>query len=1152
MTPRAVDGKIATERCVVKTEKSLMKENLNIPHKASRILNLVILAFILILLRVWYLGFVQGDYHRQQARKPQRRTCLEKVDRATIRDRFNIPLAQNTICYTAAVRYADIRNIPSYQWSTGEDGKKTKNPVRGPYISSLANKLSEELSMPAQEIEDTIYAKASLFPHTPFIIKESLTETEYYRLRMLQKDWVGVEAQKNSKRVYPLGKTAGDIIGYMGAINSNEYLQIAEEIKTLEDYVKRRESGEILFLPSGYEDPLTVRRRLKLLKEKAYTINDSIGKTGLEKSCDEKLRGLHGKKIVEIDPKGNVMRELPGAKKGVNGERIFTSISSELQEYAESLLAHHETIRNLKDREGNLVPGVPWTKGGAIVALDPKTGEVLALASYPRIDPNDFVQSIGPFHDPVKQKSLHKWMESETHIGEIWEGKTPLKREVYSQDQGWIEESIAFSWPYFLKTILSPQSELHTTFKKIETVGNAYLLIKHFENLMEETSCQDPAALIQSLYSDSSYSPCKKKISSDVLSFLESNLATYHDRVQTSRDFIDSFFSVLSHNEDKLLALDLVRLLIVTKTWDVDLLEELGSLTLSTFFELSQSFNIIQEAVKEKVVNLHKGLGFKQWRDKHFKNFLKQKRKEEKANKTYAKPYTEYLEKLEKTLFKSFWNTCQYLFLDAAIYGKQRIDLQEYPELQPYVEALESLPKPFLLPHLHRLQTAFAKLTPIMTVNCLKTMRNFQSLDRPLYSKYRLLRNNKGTQLEKHLASSFYPLTGFGYGRSQAFRQTTPAGSVFKLVVAYEALKERYNYMKENLFTSLDLNPLTLIDEIRGINRKGINKQILGYTLEGKPIERFYKGGLLPRSHPGIGKIDLPQAIEQSSNIYFSILASEHIADPSLLEKATRDFGFGAKTGIDLQGEITGTVPNDLADNKTGLYSFAIGQHSLVVTPLQTALMLAALGNEGKILKPQIIRLTAGKNREENPFSSELDSYPFQEALSLTGIHFPLFTESLSNSYNSCVHETKTEVLRSIFLPPEIRRLLFDGMNKVITGSKGTAKASIIRYLQGRPEASQIYRQMQQQLIGKTGTAEILYKQYLDAGSKAEIYNHIWFAGLVFPEDSSYLQEEPAELAIVVYLRFSQAGGREAAPLAALVSKKWREIQKKHSMPPAE
>ena len=156
-----------------------MKADTNIPHKANRILNLILPAFFLILIRVWYLGFVQQDYHEQQSRKPKRKSVVQKVERATIRDRLNIPLSQNKIAYNASVRYADLREIPSHQWEKDENGKKVKKPIRGPYITALAELLSKELQMDSQTIEDTIYAKASLFPHTPFILKENLTEKEF-------------------------------------------------------------------------------------------------------------------------------------------------------------------------------------------------------------------------------------------------------------------------------------------------------------------------------------------------------------------------------------------------------------------------------------------------------------------------------------------------------------------------------------------------------------------------------------------------------------------------------------------------------------------------------------------------------------------------------------------------------------------------------------------------------------------------------------------------------------------------------------------------------------------------------------------------------------------------------------------------------------
>jgi len=215
-------------------------------------------------------------------------------------------------------------------------------------------------------------------------------------------------------------------------------------------------------------------------------------------------------------------------------------------------------------------------------------------------------------------------------------------------------------------------------------------------------------------------------------------------------------------------------------------------------------------------------------------------------------------------------------------------------------------------------------------------------------------------------------------------------------VIAYEALLERYQWLKEQGKSLDQLNPLTLIDDLKAGN-KNSNSQILGYHMDGQTIQRLYKGGRLPRSsHGNIGKVDIIGALEQSSNIYFSILASEHILDPNVLFQTTRQFGFGSPTGIEIPGEIAGNVPTDLAHNRTGLYAFAIGQHSLVVTPLQTASMLSTFVNHGQIVKPKVVQVVAGMEptRDQDTLFTAAQ-YSFKEALDLVGIDFPLFTETL-------------------------------------------------------------------------------------------------------------------------------------------------------------
>jgi cell division protein FtsI/penicillin-binding protein 2 len=88
------------------------------------------------------------------------------------------------------------------------------------------------------------------------------------------------------------------------------------------------------------------------------------------------------------------------------------------------------------------------------------------------------------------------------------------------------------------------------------------------------------------------------------------------------------------------------------------------------------------------------------------------------------------------------------------------------------------------------------------------------------------------------------------------------------------------------------------------------------------------------------------------------------------------------------------------------------------------------------------------------------------------------------------------------------------------------------------------YLALQHQMIGKTGTAEILFHPYAYPSSLPQMYKHIWFGALCFPA-TSLLWENP-ELVVVVFLRFGSSG-KEAAPLAAAMLRQWRAIQARHA-----
>ena len=178
--------------------------------------------------------------------------------------------------------YSQLRDIPSIAWEKDAEGNRTKVYKRKAYIQNLALLLSRELGLEAERIEDLIHAKASYYSQVPFVLKDDLTEQEYYRLKMLEKDWPGLHVRHMPKRHYPRGRVGADVIGYMGAINRQEYEKILHEMKALEQYLKERENDGEGEEVAGIQDTQQARRRLRDLQAKAYTIHDYVGKTGIE------------------------------------------------------------------------------------------------------------------------------------------------------------------------------------------------------------------------------------------------------------------------------------------------------------------------------------------------------------------------------------------------------------------------------------------------------------------------------------------------------------------------------------------------------------------------------------------------------------------------------------------------------------------------------------------------------------------------------------------------------------------------------------------------------------------------------------------------------------------------------------------------------
>jgi len=1046
-------------------------------EKSKRILWGLLFAFGVIVVRVWCLAVVLHENKIQEANRPQKRTVIERAERAAIYDRCGILLATNHVQYNVGVCYGRMCHLPRQSIKRDARGKKIRCYPRKDYITALSQLLAQELGLDAARVEDEIYAKAAILGQVTYILKEDISEKTYFRLNMLEKDWPGIITELSSQRSYPYEGVGTEIIGYIGPISRQQYTATLEEMKILKEALDE------------CPDQPELQQRLQELEKISYTINDLTGKMGVEATCDMTLRGRTGKRIYLTDIKGHCIRETEESYPPVPGEPVKLTLSIELQSYAETLLAQYSRSPPSQNatsqaRRKQMPEQQPWIKEGAIVAMDPVTGEVLALASFPRFHPSDFMPCSDEKEKKKKQQRVGQWLESDVYLGSVWDHKMPLTREVWSSQKGEFEEEVYFlDWDLFLNMILPKQSSVLKSITTHNKVSDALIVQNTMDILLEVFAPLSAVKIIDLLYATDD--PVGVLIT---LQEKDDFIAKQDDlRLSQALATLRVYFEGITTNHDKLLLVDLYRLVVDSSSFTEEIAPEFSELSLSDFRVLTTQFASVQQALKEMARGWFHERAFTLWRQEEFKTFLARKRKEERAaGKKYARPYLDYLDEEENKQFEAFWRE-HCLELIALFLQGGAVP----PVLVPYVDVLQSTQCDIMaLEQLEAIwqqdylafQNKILHLPSEHLFALLKTLRPFDQLKRPLYGVYPHLRQDPqtGQRLECHLATGFYRRYGYGYLRSRAFRQAATVGSLFKLIPGYAVLCQMYEKHEGRIG-----NPLTIVDNKHHIpGKKG--GWFVGFFPDGRPIPMYYHGGRLPRSdHYGLGKLDLVKAIEVSSNPYFALLAGEVLEDPEDLCDAARLFGFGEKTGIDLIGEYQGHIPQDVSYNKTGLYAMAIGQHTLLATPLQAAVMVSAFVNGGKVLKPKIF--------SEDP--------------------------------TLCRWE--------IFLPEAVRRPLLEGMRHVLVGERGTARFA----------AAAFPADLIAQTIGKTSTAEVIDSYGCDSIASSVQNNEIWFNMVVFDPEDKGRMEKP-ELVVIVYLKHGEFG-KHAVPYALKMAQKWREIKAK-------
>lgn len=233
----------------------------------------------------------------------------------------------------------------------------------------VLGRLSEILGYDVKKtVNDTIkrlQERKEYRPYTPIRIATDADITTLTKIAEHQLELPGVMVEEQPVRDYLLGDVGAHVLGYVREISKEE---------------------------------------LETWRDKGYKMGDIVGKTGLERVYDEYLRGEPGGQQVEVDADGRAVKILPGRKKPIPGCNIKLTLDKDVQEAA---------VLGLRAAMDSIKREFP-TKAGTAVAIDVKTGGILAMASEPSFDPNIFTKETIPsdiwtsINDPKWQPQLNR------------------------------------------------------------------------------------------------------------------------------------------------------------------------------------------------------------------------------------------------------------------------------------------------------------------------------------------------------------------------------------------------------------------------------------------------------------------------------------------------------------------------------------------------------------------------------------------------------------------------------------------------------------------------------------------------------------------------------------------------------------------------
>jgi penicillin-binding protein 2 len=298
----------------------------------------VIVLFALLGLRLWTLQVLQAPAAAKSVTANQIRAVAVDPVRGLILDRYGNPLVDNVVVNQITLSRVTAQQHPE-----------------------VVGRLAALLGQTTAQIDAAI-ADPRFSPYKPVPVLDGAPPSDILYIKEHQDDFPGVSSVQTTERSYPQqelpgpaqsGYPAAQTLGYVSTINAAE---------------------------------------LGSRQSQGYQAGDPFGQSGLEYQYEPELRGVPGRQQLEVDPQGRVVGTLKTTPANP-GDNLVTNIDTNLQQVADNALATQiATLRNTYDKQCNGGGGCyPAATEGAVVVMDPQSGAVYAMSSYPSYNLSEWV-----------------------------------------------------------------------------------------------------------------------------------------------------------------------------------------------------------------------------------------------------------------------------------------------------------------------------------------------------------------------------------------------------------------------------------------------------------------------------------------------------------------------------------------------------------------------------------------------------------------------------------------------------------------------------------------------------------------------------------------------------------------------------------------